>query len=124
MDKIILEGTEEYPSIILDKESGIFKINGRSIPHNSEKIYGPVLLWFKDYLQNQNQVTVIDFELDYFNTSTQKYLADLFKLINLKRDKTKSLSVIWRYGKDDEDMKMIGEQFQFFVDFKFEFIPF
>jgi len=122
MEKIELQGTEEYPNIILDAENSIFKIYGRSIPNNAEKIYGPVLNWFTNYLQVQNTETIIEFELDYFNTSTQKYLADLFKLINSKRDTSKLIKVIWRYAKDDEDMRMIGEQFQYFVDFDFEYL--
>ena len=122
MEKINLLGTEEYPNINLNKEDVIFRIYGRSIPNNSEKIYGPILTCFTQYLQEQNDETIIEFELDYFNTSTQKYLADLFKLINTKRDKSKAIKVMWRYAKDDEDMRMIGEQFQYFVDFDFEYI--
>jgi len=122
MEIINIKGTEDSPSIILDKENSLFKIYGCSIPSNSEKIYGSVLDWFNTYLLEQNDVTVLDFELDYFNTSTQKYLADLFKIINAKRDKSKTLKVLWKYPSDDEDMKMIGKQFEQFVDFNFEFI--
>ena len=121
MTTIFSEGNEEYPSINLDKQENVFFIKGRSIPHNSEKIYGPVINWFEEYLTQPNESTTLEFELDYFNTSTQKYLADLFKLINNKRDKSKHFVVIWKYGADDDDMKMIGEQFQYFVDFKFDF---
>jgi hypothetical protein len=122
MEKIILEGSEEKPNIILDKESGIFKIYGRSIPHNPEKVYAPILAWFEEYLKDENDETIVKFELDYFNTSTQKYMADLFKLMNAKRDKSKNLKIQWRFAKDDEDMRLIGEQFQYFVDFKFDFV--
>lgn len=121
MTTLFLEGSDEIPTIHLNKKENIFLLRGRSIPSNSDNLYIPVLDWFAEYLQSPNEITVLEVELDYFNTSTQKYLADLFHLINTQRDTSKSFSVNWKYSADDYDMKVIGEQFQGFVDFKFDF---
>jgi hypothetical protein len=121
MTTIFSEGNDEIPTIHLNKEENIFLLRGRSIPPNSENLYKPILEWFAEYLQSPNETTVLELELDYFNTSTQKYLADLFHLINTQRDTSKLFTVIWKYSADDHDMKLIGEQFLGFVDFKFDF---
>jgi hypothetical protein len=60
--------------------------------------------------------------LDYFNTSSQKYLADVFKMVNRLYLDGKKVQCIWMYKDDDEDMMHIGEQFEYLLDFKITFM--
>ena len=57
MEKLILEEDTDFPGIILDKEAGIFRITGRSIPHDTSKFYIPVIEWFQEYTKNPNSET-------------------------------------------------------------------
>jgi hypothetical protein len=121
MNRLELIQTEECPKIILDKAKSEFLFLGRSIPNDSEKIFRPVLDWFKEYLKNTNPQTTIVFNLDYFNTSTQKYLIEFLKLISSNQNHNSKFLIEWHYSKDDEDMKMIGEQFENLTKLKFEY---
>ena len=47
--KIYRDRSDFYPKMIFDKEKGIFLIEGRSLPEDSEAVYGPVLEWLDEY---------------------------------------------------------------------------
>lgn len=121
-EKIYIGATEETPEIYGNKSEGLIKISGRSIPHDAEKIFKPVLDWFEEYMTNPAKHTIVEFELDYFNTSSQKYMADIFKFCNKMHRMGNKIDIVWHYAKEDEDMRLIGEQFQNFIEFKINFI--
>ena len=121
MKKLILIEDTDFPGIILDKEAGIFRITGRSIPHDTSKFYVPVIEWFKEYALHPNVQTTFEFKLEYFNTSSQKYIADLFKLLDKMYKSGCKTKVIWIYQSDDEDMRDIGKEFDYIFELPFEF---
>lgn len=45
MEILNLKGTEDTPTILLDKKNGIFEISGRSLPEDSAEFYTPVIEW-------------------------------------------------------------------------------
>ena len=40
---------EDTPSVILDKEQGLFEIGHRSLPENAIAFYEPILNWLNEY---------------------------------------------------------------------------
>ena len=44
METIKIQGTEDTPKVILDKESELMEISGRSLPEDVASFYEPVLL--------------------------------------------------------------------------------
>ncbi len=121
LKKFTTEATEDSPGIILDHEKGLIRFSGRSIPNDADKIYSPVIFWMKQYITQPAPLTTLECELDYFNTSSQKYLADVFKMVNRLYLNEKKVQCIWLYKEDDEDMMHIGEQFEYLLDFKITF---
>lgn len=115
-----LEGTEDTPRIILDKENGIMEISGRSLPEDSTEFYKPVLKWVGQYAQNPNDTTNFVFKLEYFNTASSKLLLDLLYAL----EDIKGIKVQWYFSEDDEDMEEAGQEFSELVEIPFEFIPF
>ncbi|MFN4854972.1 MAG: DUF1987 domain-containing protein [Bacteroidota bacterium] len=122
LNRFTTEATEDSPGIVLDHEKGFIRFSGRSIPNDADKIYGPVIFWMKQYITQPAQLTTLECELDYFNTSSQKYLADVFKMVNRLYLDGKAVQCIWMYRDDDEDMMHIGEQFEYLLDFKITFV--
>ena len=120
MKKLIkINQTDIYPTIIMDKENGVFEIKGVSLPIDGKDLYQPVLDFLDEYLQNPNKITLFVFNLKYFNISSSKmYLFMLYKLKELF-DSGKAVVVIWSY--DDEDIREAGEDFQHMVDVPFQF---
>jgi Sec7-like guanine-nucleotide exchange factor len=114
--------SETSPGIIMDPKKGFIRLSGRAIPNDAERIFRPVLDWMNEYIQNPQDSTVFECEMDYFNTSSQKYMADIFKMSNQLFKNGKKVKVIWKYSKEDEDMKLIGEQFQNIIDFSINFV--
>ena len=85
------------------------------------KFYIPVIEWFREYSLNPNEQTAFEFKLEYFNTSSQKYIADLFKLLDKMFKNGYKTKVVWIYQHDDDDMRDIGKEFDYIFELPFEF---
>jgi hypothetical protein len=117
MEIINLEGTEDTPKIILDKENGIFEISGRSLPEDSAEFYQPILDWIESYGEDPNPETNFVFKLEYFNTASSKLILDLLSAL----EDIDGMSISWYFHEDDEDMEEAGEEFSELVEIPFEF---
>ncbi len=123
MKTIYLEPKDLFPGIILDKESDKFKIYGISCPPNAFEFYDPLFKWFDAYFLDPLENTTLDLELDYFNTSTAKFLYMIMTKLEKLSDIGHKVKVRWYYSKYDEDMLEEGEEFENIVDIPFEIIP-
>jgi len=135
MKDLFIKGTNDTPeidfksneSIIVRKKQlkcGIFKMTGVSIPFDADTFYFTVI----DYLELfaiQCQMIIFDFEMDYYNTHSLRYLSKIFSILNEMVNKNKSVMINWRYRVIDEDMKEIGEDYkELYPDLKFNIIKF
>lgn len=112
MEIINLEGQEDTPKVILDKDNGIFEISGRSLPEDVSAFYGPVLSWLEKYKDVPNPETSFTFKLEYFNTASSKLILDILSKI----ESVNGSKVIWYYHEDDEDMEEAGKEFADIID--------
>lgn len=124
MSKAInIVATAVTPEVYFNAEKNVLEITGRSIPLNPEKFWSPVMSWF---IRNsyQNQEISISLNFDYLNSGSQKFLVRLFKLLKESNDKgiLSEKKIIWNYQDYDEDMREIGQDFEFVSGLKFEFI--
>jgi len=77
MDKIDIQKTQSTPLVSFDPGSGIFKMEGRSIPENPGDFFDPLLSWLNEYFENPAPKTNFDVNLDYVNripTSTVRLI--------------------------------------------------
>lgn len=119
--KIKLKGTEDTPSVVLDRQNEILLFSGRSLPENVNDFYEPIFTWFNDYAKNPLEETKVHFKLEYFSTATSKLLYDLMiKLEDLKYEGN-NVKIIWHYPDQDEDIHQAGIEFSEMVDLEFEF---
>ncbi|MBQ1697095.1 MAG: DUF1987 domain-containing protein [Bacteroidales bacterium] len=124
MSVIKIQGTDDTPTVTLDKENNIFEISGRSLPEDVVVFYKPILEWLDDYKNDPLDKTVFNFKLEYFNTASSKLLLDvLLKLEDINNDGHDVL-VKWHYPDDDEDMEEAGEEYSDIVDVPFEQVPY
>jgi len=124
MSVIKIQGTDDTPTVILDKENNIFEISGRSLPEDVVVFYKPILEWLDEYKNDPLDQTVFNFKLEYFNTASSKLLLDvLLKLEDIHNDGHEVL-VKWHYPDDDEDMEEAGEEYSDIVDVPFEQVPY
>jgi len=120
MEVIKIKGTDDTPSVILDKDSEIFEISGRSLPEDVTTFYEPILNWLDEYAENANAKTVFSFKLVYFNTASSKLLLDILMKLEEMYENGNDILIKWYYPEDDEDMEEAGEEYADIVDVPFE----
>ncbi len=124
MDSILLEATATTPKVILDPATDKFEITGESRPENAAKFYMPIIAWFDNYKSvlyfqkngfGKAKAFSVNFKLDYFNSTSAKFILDIFyQLEKIKKDDFE-VEVIWHYDARDTDMKESGEEFSSYV---------
>ncbi len=120
MQVIKIKGSDDTPSVHLDKENNILEISGRSLPEDVAAFYEPILDWLDDYAEEPNTKTVFDFKLVYFNTASSKLILDILLKLEDIADEGNDVLVRWHYPEDDEDMEEAGEEYADIVDVPFE----
>ncbi|HAA10171.1 MAG TPA: nuclear pore complex subunit [Cytophagales bacterium] len=115
------KGTESSPEIHLDFQKGLFRISGKSIPENPWEVYQPILDHLAEYQKAPISDTILEIELEFFNTSSSKMLLDIINELEKIHAANKSNVLIkWMYN--DEDMMEVGEDFKYLLSVPFELI--
>ncbi|MCB9223960.1 MAG: DUF1987 domain-containing protein [Crocinitomicaceae bacterium] len=106
-----IDGQRRSLLVDLNTESGVFLFAGVSLPENTNAFFEPVLDELNTYLQNPKDKTVINFYIEYLNTSSALYLRRIILACEdaLGGDK---LDVNWHYEKDDDDIRDFGIDFR------------
>ncbi len=121
MSPLIIELTDDTPKLVFDIENDFFEISGRSLPEDSVNYYAPVIEWVKNYIQSPKQESNFVFHFEYISTSSTKQLIKLFFLIE-ELAKTKTVNVIWKFDKDDDDMMQTGKRLQKLTSMQFNYV--
>jgi hypothetical protein len=120
-EKFYFKGNEQLPTILFDKESGLFSITGRSIPEDGKVFYEPALKWLEIYSLNPLPNTHLIFDIEYFNISSSKMiLYILYKLCEIQ-SAGYTVRVTWCYTDEYDEMFEVGEDYAFMVNIPFEF---
>jgi hypothetical protein len=117
-----IEGTQDVPSVMLDKSAGKLEFSGRSLPEDVQEVYNPVLTWVENYVQNPNSKTHVVFKLEYFNTASSKKILDILDKLKEIPETGKELQIDWYHTDNDEDMIDAGASFSEFIDVPFNMI--
>ncbi len=117
-----LAGTDESPEVILDKSTNEFKFIGKSLPEDVKEFYTPILNWIEEYVVDPNDETVVEFNMEYFNSASSKQILDILERFAMVTEKGKKIAVKWHFMEDDEDMEDAGESYADIVQVPFELI--
>jgi SiaC family regulatory phosphoprotein len=121
MEELRLLATKNTPEIILNPE-GRIKIRGRSIHENVIDFFAPVEDWITEYILDPAEVTTVDINLEYFNSSSAKVFVHLLQKIGYVSLKHKKFVFNWYYEDGDDDILERGEFFSSVLDVPFNFI--
>lgn len=121
MDRVIINQTKQTPFVDFDPATGVFEISGRSIPENTFDFYKPILNWLEEYAIKPQAQTRLKVYLEYFNTSSSKFILEIFKKLKPIIGKA-DVVVAWHYDEDDEEMMENGEDYQDVSGLDFEFV--
>jgi len=105
-ERLKIKQTKKTPGVEL--ENGKIVFDGRSIPEDSSRFYKPIYDWIKEYTEEEITATRVDFNFEYINTSSTKWVYAVLKEIGLKRNLAEKFEINWFYEEGDEDMKDLG----------------
>ncbi len=134
MRALKIEQTDTSPEVVLELESETYLIKGESRPENVSEFYEPIMKWIEDwgaqlyyrvqqYGKKENHA--VRFYFEYFNSSSAKYIMDLFLKINEINASSNmiEIKIEWAYDALDEDIEESGREFEVLTSIQFDFIP-
>jgi hypothetical protein len=132
MQKLYIRPTNTTPEIQFSPEENIFLIRGTSSPEDVRALYYPIIEWIKslidgiikgdiNYFTPENPLK-FQADLEYFNSSSAKFLYDIFS--ELKRLSSNGIIVVveWYYDEEDIDLKEAGVDISLLADMEFTYI--
>ena len=122
MEALSIEGTAKTPSVKFNAQEGVIEIKGRSIPENSIEFYKPLVEWLEEYSSAPLDLTQVNVQLEYFNTSSSKCILDVFKKLEAIHKAKNEVIINWYYEEDDEDMLEAGEDYESIIRVPFKMI--
>lgn len=106
----IIEATEDTPLVVLEKKEGVnsILIQGVSMPENLFDFYTPLFETVFNFFETDS-ITNMEINVEYMNSMSNK---QILKLIKTVYEKNPSVKVIWKYSKEDDLIKLKGEEIQ------------
>jgi len=111
MENLSIEETKYTPKISMNAATGVIEMTGKSYPENTFEFYAPVMSWLDEYFSEKAaDITVVNMEIIYFNSSSSKLFFDFFDVLDEAKDDNK-IEVNWIYDEDNESAEEAGEDF-------------
>ncbi len=132
MERLYISRTRNTPEIHFSPLENIFLIRGISSPEDVRAMYYPVIEWIKQYIDEILEAGNSNFtsdsplrfqiELKYFNSSSAKFLYDIFQELNRLVPSGIPFVVEWVYDKEDIDLKEAGSEIALLAGIEFSYI--
>jgi len=78
--------------------------------------------WLESYAREPLKKTLVNIQLEYFNTSSSKCILDVFKKLEAIHKSKNDVVINWYYEEDDEDMLEAGEDYESIIRVPFKMI--
>lgn len=118
-DKIISKKADT-PEVYMSASEGVIRFSGVCMPENPNLFFNEITEWVQQYLgEHPNNETLVEFELEYINSMTIKFL---FNILNLFKTAQHHTTVNWKYKKNDLLMIEKGIEFEYITKLKINMI--
>ena len=129
MKSFIQRATDLTPEIILAPEENKFIIAGKSAPEDVRGLYYPVIEWMEEFaaeVRNNNIYTdskplLLKLDLEYFNSSSAKFLFDIFSNLRDLHNEGVPIDIEWYYEEEDIDLREAGEDMALLCELPFRY---
>lgn len=129
MKELFIAQTTNSPKVEFDPHKSRFEISGESRPENVSTFFKPILEWIAEFeialkssTKDINTPFEFNFNFDYFNSTSAKYILDFCKKIGLLYAQGHPIHVRWYYEEDDEDMLEVGKEMARMAKINFEYV--
>jgi len=133
MEKLYVPATSTSPEICFSPEEKIFYMRGISSPGDVRGMYYPVIEWFRKYTDSlvegktirftENSPLKFQVDLEYFNSSSAKFLYDIFLELKRLHSSRIPVTVEWIYDVEDPDLQEAGQDIAALVEMDFTYLP-
>jgi len=122
MKNLVIEATEDTPYINFNAESCVLNIEGNSYSTLESNLLKEAILWFNDFIIEDNDKLTMNIKLKYFNTSTSKVLLDLIYILDEKYKNGFDVELNWYYNHEYGSIQESGAEFAEEASFPFNLI--
>jgi hypothetical protein len=132
MEKLHIIPTTLTPEIIFSPDEKIFVIRGISSPEDVRALYYPVIEWFSKFSDEvlvrkkvqypEHDPLTFRIDLKYFNSSSAKFLHDIFNELKKFIEAGVPVSIEWLYEEDDIDLLEAGNDLAVISGLEFTYI--
>ena len=113
MENLSILPSDRTPEIELDCEAQTLKFSGESYPENAARFFDPVIKWIEEFIGAGNDRTIVaDFELTMFNSSTAKFLMNIFDILDHGAASEQSVTLNWRFHESNDIIQEFMEDLQ------------
>jgi hypothetical protein len=131
MNNFVHHATEISPEIFLSPAENRFVISGNSAPEDVRELYYPVLSWMKEFISQvrRNNIytdknpLIFKIDLEYFNSSSTKFLFDIFTLLKDLNNEGVPVVIEWYHDAEDTDLREAGEDLALLCEIEFKYCP-
>ena len=129
MKSFIHKATDLSPEILLAPAENKFVISGKSAPEDVRGLYYPVVEWMEDFVaevRKNNTFTeekplLLKLDLEYFNSSSAKFLFDIFTQLKELNNDGVPVEIEWHYDEEDIDLREAGEDLALLCELPFRY---
>ncbi len=111
MNNLTIEKTKSTLKVFGDANAGKIELSGSSFPENAAEFFLPILSWISSYMLEGAESIIVDFKVDYVNSSSIKYISDIIEKIEVFHKAGGAGVINWYYAEDDEDIQDMGNEF-------------
>jgi len=116
MENFIIPLTKKTPKVEYLTSTCVFTIEGRCIPSDTAAFFEPIIEFIKTINNSQGKTIMLEFNLEYINSTATKWLVASIKELNEKYKKGVPMEMNWYY--EDDDTFDFGELLSDVADFK------
>jgi hypothetical protein len=100
---LIIEPTGTSFGVEFLFDQRLLRFSGDSYPENAFDFFNPLLQWIKILVNHSRKPVFVEFKVNYFNTSSSKFLFQILEMLHAFRDKGNTVCVSFLMQENGDD---------------------
>lgn len=128
MDTLHIDSTITTPELDFNPNTLRFELKGECRPENVLTFFTPVMDWLEDFKswvidqKWEDKQLKFEFKLEYYNSSSAKFIFNIFRRLSELKSKGLSVLMIWYYDELDEDLLETGQELEKLLNIEFKYV--
>lgn len=118
-----IKETLHTPAVNVFNDDNLIVVSGTSRLEDPSILYQELAEIYEECMQTFKEKITLDFNFDYINTSSSKWLFHILKNLQVKYSDKIKIIVNWYYEEDDEVIQEAGEVFESLLEIPFNLLP-